>query len=85
MENNINEALSDIYNAMNVMNEKITRIFTTLAGDQELMPKGMLHRIDELENQVNDLKQYKNKINAAIITTAAISSILGSVFSYFIK
>lgn len=82
---NITEQLSEIYNSINIMNEKITRIFTTLAGDQELMPKGVVHRIDELEQQVNDLKQYKTKINAAIITTAAISSFVGSIISQFIK
>lgn len=81
----INETLADIYQAINTMNDKITRIFTTLAGDSELLGKGVVHRIDELETTVNDLKQFKTKVTAAIITSATIGSVIGSVLSTILK
>lgn len=83
--NNLNDALADIYQAINTMNDKITRIFTTLAGDTELLGKGVVHRIDELETSVNELKQFKTKVTAVIITSATIGSIIGSVLSTIIK
>ena len=83
--NNINETLAEIFAAINTMNDKITRIFTTLAGDSELLGKGVVHRIDELETSVNELKQFKTKVTAVIITSATIGSIIGSVLSTILK
>ena len=82
---NINETLAEIFSAINTMNDKITRIFTTLAGDSELLGKGVVHRIDELETSVNELKQFKTKVTAVIITSATIGSIIGSVLSTILK
>jgi hypothetical protein len=83
--NDINNALSEIYQSLNSMNDKITRIFTTLAGDNDLLSKGIVHRLDDLETTVNDLKQFKTKITAAIITAATIGSVIGSVLTQIIK
>ena len=83
--NNINETLAEIFAAINTMNDKITRIFTTLAGDSELLGKGVVHRIDELETSVNELKQFKTKVTAVIITSATIGSIIGSILSTILK
>lgn len=84
-QNNINDALRDIYQAINTMNDKITRIFTTLGGDKELLSKGVTHRLDEAEKEINELKQFKTKVTAVIITSATIGSIIGSVLSTIIK
>jgi uncharacterized protein Yka (UPF0111/DUF47 family) len=83
--NNINETLADIYTSINQMSEKITRIFTTLAGDNELLGRGIIHRIDDIEKNVDELRQFKTKVTAIAISSATIGSVIGSVISQILK
>jgi archaellum component FlaC len=81
----VNKALAEIYESLNEMNDKINRIFTTLAGDTDLLSKGMVHRVDDLEKNVGELRQFKTKVNAIIITAATIGSVIGSLLSTILK
>jgi hypothetical protein len=83
--NNINETLADIYASINQMSEKITRIFATLAGDNELLGRGIIHRIDDIEKNVDELRQFKTKVTAIAISSATIGSVIGSVISQILK
>ena len=74
----INKRLDEI-------DEKLNRIVNTLVGDRELLTKGLVHKIEELEKKIKVLELYKEKVHTTVLILAFICSIITSLLSNYLK
>lgn len=59
---NIEQRLTDVEGYTKQTSESVKRIESAILGDEAFGQKGFKHRIEEVETEVDELKDFKKKI-----------------------
>lgn len=77
--------LEDINKKLTEMNNQVNRIINTLIGDEKFKSKGVVQRLEEIEEKQETIEDYKKKATGFILATIFIGEIVITIFFNFLK
>lgn len=77
--------LTDINKKLTDLNIQVNRIINTLIGDEKFKSKGIVQRLQEVENKQETIEDYKKKATGFIIAVIFLGEIVITLFFNYLK
>jgi hypothetical protein len=77
--------LTEINERLTEMNVQVNRIINTLIGDEKFKSKGIVQRLQEVENKQETIEDYKKKATGFIIAVIFFGEVVITLFFNYLK
>jgi tetrahydromethanopterin S-methyltransferase subunit B len=77
--------LAEINERLTEMNVQVNRIINTLIGDEKFKSKGIVQRLQEVENKQETIEDYKKKATGFIIAVIFFGEVVITLFFNYLK
>jgi tetrahydromethanopterin S-methyltransferase subunit B len=77
--------LTEINERLTEMNIQVNRIINTLIGDEKFKSKGIVQRLQEVENKQETIEDYKKKATGFIIAVIFFGEVVITLFFNYLK
>jgi len=77
--------LIEINERLTEMNLQVNRIINTLIGDEKFKSKGIVQRLQEVENKQETIEDYKKKATGFIIAVIFFGEVVITLFFNYLK
>ena len=84
-ENNVNERLSHVENALTKLSTTIDKIYNSLVGNETFDQQGLISRVKRIEEDHDKFKAFKNKLIGAFLIGGAASTLLWELILQLFK
>jgi uncharacterized membrane protein len=77
--------LTEINKQLTEMNIQVNRIINTLIGDEKFKTKGVVQRLQEVEDKQETIEDYKKKATGFILAIVFLGEVIITFFFNYLK
>jgi len=77
------ERLNEVEAKLDSIDQKVSRMYNALVGDEVLKTQGLVSRIERTESAVRELKEFKRKIMYGVSAIVALGLVLDFLIRLF--